>query len=106
MRMVGMRPSFDEPEVFVYEMREGTHLTLKRTDRVATGHASFDLMVDDLHATHERFRSVGLDPSSIESRPAMDHEVFTAREPSGTRYYFLFQSCSRKTGMTIFSVDM
>jgi hypothetical protein len=83
MRAIGMRPIFDGPEVSVYEMRGGTHLILMRRDQVAAGDAPFDLMVDDLHAAHRRFAALGLDPSPIEARPAIDHEVFTVREPAG-----------------------
>lgn len=83
MRMIGMRPIFDGPEISVYEMRGGTHLILMRRDEVTPGDAPFDLMVDDLRGTHERFASLGLEPSPIEARPAIDHEVFTVREPAG-----------------------
>jgi ribosomal protein S18 acetylase RimI-like enzyme len=83
MRLIGMRPIFDGPELSVYEMRGGTHLILMRRDAVPGGDAAFDLMVDDLHATHARLASLGLAPSPIEARPAIDHEVFTVREPSG-----------------------
>ncbi len=52
MRIVGMRPVFDGPEVSVYEMRGGTHLILMRKDVIAAGgDATFDLMVDDLHVS-------------------------------------------------------
>jgi hypothetical protein len=34
-------------------MRGGTHLLLMHEDKVAAGDAAFDLMVDDLHATHQ-----------------------------------------------------
>ncbi len=83
MRVIGMRPVFDGPQVSVYEMRGGTHLILMLKDKVEPGAASFDLMVDDLHATHLRFSSLGLAPSAIETRAAIDHEVFTVREPAG-----------------------
>jgi ribosomal protein S18 acetylase RimI-like enzyme len=82
-RTIGMRPIFKGPDVSVYELRGGTHLILMRKDQVAAGNAPFDLMVDDLRAAHERFRSLGLDPSDIEERPAIDHAVFTVREPAG-----------------------
>jgi hypothetical protein len=83
MRMISMRPIFDGPQTSVYEMRGGTHLILMLAVEPAAGEASFDLMVDDLHATHRRFTSLGLDPSSIEARPAIHHEAFTVREPAG-----------------------
>ena len=83
MRLVGMRPIFDGPEVSVYEMRGGTHLIMMKKEKIVPGEAPFDLMVDDLRATHERFLSLGLAPSPIEARPQIDHEVFTVREPAG-----------------------
>jgi hypothetical protein len=83
MRTIGMRPIFQGPEVSVYELRGGTHLILMLKSEIVGGSAPFELMVDDLRATHQRFASLGLAPSSIEARPAIDHEVFTVREPSG-----------------------
>ena len=83
MRTIGMRPIFDGPQVSVYEMRGGTHLILTLKGTMDAGNASFDLMVDDPHATHQRFTSLGLAQSPIEARLAIDHEVFTVREPAG-----------------------
>ena len=54
MRTIGMRPIFDGSKVSVYEMRGGTHLILLPKDKIVAGDATFDLMVDDLHATHRR----------------------------------------------------
>ena len=83
MRTIGMRPVFEGPEVSVFELRGGTHLLLMSASEGNAGPAPFDLMVDDLHATHARFEALGLAPSPIESRPAIHHELFTVREPSG-----------------------
>jgi hypothetical protein len=83
MRTIGMRSIFDGSEVSVYEMRGGTHLILMLKGKVAGGDAPFDLMVDDLHATHQRFASLGLAPSPIEDRPTVHHKIFTVREPAG-----------------------
>lgn len=96
LRIIGMRPIFDGPEVCVYEMRGGTHLILMRKDSVAAGDAAFDLMVDNLHATHRRFASLGLDPSPIEARPAIGHEVFKVREPAGHVITFFSSHASGK----------
>lgn len=85
MRSIGLRSIFEGPETSVLELRGGTHLILIRTDSVPGGDASFDLMVDDLQATHRRFVALGLAPSSIEARPSIGHEVFTVREPAGHR---------------------
>ncbi len=97
MRTIGMRAIFDGPEVSVYEMRGGTHLLLMRRDEIVAGDASLDLMVDDVHATHERFTSLGLAPSPIEARPAIDHEVFTVREPAGNVIMFFSSHASGKS---------
>ena len=83
MRTVGMVSIFDGPQVSVYELRGGTHLLLMQRDAVVAGEAPFDLMVDDIHAAHTQFTALGLAPSPIEGRPAIDHEVFTLREPAG-----------------------
>jgi len=96
MRVVGMRPVFDGPQVSVYEMRGGTHLILMLKDEITPGDAPFDLMVDDLHATHRRFSSLGLGPSPIEARVAIDHEVFTVREPAGHVITFFSSHASGK----------
>jgi hypothetical protein len=96
MRTIGMRPIFDGPQVSVYEMRGGTHLIMMLKDEVVAGDASFDLMVDDLHETHKRFTSLGLAPSPIEARPAIDHEVFTVRERAGHVISFYSSHASGK----------
>lgn len=96
VRTIGMRPISQGPEVSVYELRGGTHLILMLKSRIAAGTAPFDLMVDDLHATHRRFTSLGLAPSSIEARPAIDHEIFTVREPAGNVITFFSSHVSGK----------
>ena len=96
LRTIGMRPIFDGPEVSVFELRGGTHLLLMRRDAVVAGAASFDLMVDDLRATHRRLEAQGLEPSAIEARPAIDHEVFTVREPAGNVITFFSSHASGK----------
>ena len=96
MTTIGMRTIFEGPDVCVYEMRGGTHLILMRKNTIVPGNAPFDLMVDDLHATHRRFESLGLAPSPIEGRPAIDHEVFTVREPAGHVITFFSSHVSGK----------
>ena len=96
MRTIGMRPIFDGPNVSVYEMRGATHLILLAKETVVAGDASFDLMVDDLDATHRHLASLGLAPSPIEARPAVDHKVFTVREPAGHVITFFSSHASGK----------
>jgi hypothetical protein len=96
LRTIGMRSIFDGPQVSVYEMRGGTHLILMLKDKIVAGDAPFDLMVDDLRESHERYTSLGLAPSPIEARPTIDHEVFTIREPAGHVITFFSSHASGK----------
>jgi hypothetical protein len=96
MRTIGMRTVFEGPDVSVYELRGGTHLILMKKSKITPGNAPFDLMVDDLRATHGFFTSLGLSPSPIEARPAIDHEVFTVREPAGHTITFFSSHVSGK----------
>jgi hypothetical protein len=83
-----MRSVHEGPEVAIFELRGGTHLILLAKEKVTTGDAKFDLMVDDLRATHQRFTALGLAPTPIEAMPAIDHEVFRVREPAGNLITF------------------
>lgn len=83
MRTIGMRPVFEGPKVSIFELRGGTHLILMAKDAVVAGDAAFDLMVEDLHATHRHFTALGLAPTPIEAMPSIDHELFRVREPAG-----------------------
>jgi catechol 2,3-dioxygenase-like lactoylglutathione lyase family enzyme len=82
MRKLGMRPIVQRPEVAVLELRGGTHLVLLANANVTASDARFDLMVEDLNATHKQFVELGLDPTPIE-RISPEHEGFKVREPSG-----------------------
>jgi len=78
-----MRTIFPGPRVAVFELRGGTHLVVIAKEKVAAGAAPFDLMVEDLQATHKEFTSLGLEPSPIETAANMPHELFRVREPAG-----------------------
>jgi hypothetical protein len=82
MRKIGMRPLVLRPEVAVLELRGGTHLVLIARPEIVAGDAPFDLMVEDLRATHQYFLSLGLTPTPIE-RASPEHERFLIREPAG-----------------------
>ena len=81
MLELGMRGIFTGDEVAVLELRGGTHLVLIKTETLGSGLADFDLMVDDLEATHGEFEAKGLAPSAIET--GRIHSSFTIASPSG-----------------------
>jgi catechol 2,3-dioxygenase-like lactoylglutathione lyase family enzyme len=83
MRTIGMRPVHKGSEVAIFELRGGTHLILIAKSEIVPGDAPFDLMVEDLRATHQRFTSLGLAPTPIEAMSPIDHELFRVREPAG-----------------------
>jgi hypothetical protein len=81
MRQIGMRPVDQGDDYAIFELRGGTHLILTQVKQFTPGEADFDLMVDDLEATHRRFVALGLNPSPIE--PGSIHSSFNLREPGG-----------------------
>ena len=83
MRSIGMRPVYQGPVVAIFELRGGTHLVLTAKSEVVPGDAPFDLMVEDLRATHQQFTALGLAPTPIEVMSSIDHELFRVREPAG-----------------------
>jgi len=83
MQTIGMRALHKGSDVAIFELRGGTHLILIAKSEVVPGAAPFDLMVEDLHATHQHFNSLGLAPSPIEAMASIDHELFRVREPAG-----------------------
>ena len=83
MQTIGMRAVHQGPDVAIFELRGGTHLILIPKSDIVPGAAPFDLMVEDLHATHQLFTSLGLAPSPIEALLSIDHEFFRVREPAG-----------------------
>ena len=83
MRTLGMRDIFQSDSIVVLELRGGTHLVLQPTDEaIAPGtKAPFDLMVDEIDASHEEFEKLGLSPSAI--KDGRIHRSFTIADPSG-----------------------
>jgi catechol 2,3-dioxygenase-like lactoylglutathione lyase family enzyme len=81
MAALGMRPIAREEAFAVLELRGGTHLVILPDEQAAGGVAPFDLMVDDIEATHRALTERGLAPSPIQQTPA--HLSFTVKAPSG-----------------------
>lgn len=86
MQLIGMRLIAGDDEFAVLEMRGGTHLVLTSDSESSLIAGGFDLMVDDLDATHERFTQLGLAPGAIER--GRIHDCFELREPGGSLITF------------------
>ena len=86
MQLVGMRLVASDDDFAVLEMRGGTHLVLTSDPESALAKGRFDLMVEDIDATHTRFNELGLDPGEIER--GQIHDSFEVREPGGTTITF------------------
>lgn len=81
MQTIGMRLVAGEDDFAVLEMRGGTHLVVTKDPDSSLIRGRFDLMVDDLDATHAHFKSLGLEPGAIERGNI--HDCFEVTEPGG-----------------------
>jgi len=83
LETAGLRPIVTREELAVLELRGGTHVVVRQAEQpVAAGSvAPFDLMVDDVDATHRDYAAKGFAPSAI-SRGRI-HDSFTVTGPSG-----------------------
>jgi catechol 2,3-dioxygenase-like lactoylglutathione lyase family enzyme len=78
---IGMREVGIFDEVAIFELRGGTHLVVRKDPNPKPGPAGWDLMVDDIAATHADWTSKGLTVTPIEKGPI--HEAFTVTDPDG-----------------------
>ena len=83
LETAGLRPIVQMDDLAVLELRGGTHVVVRQTEpSPAPGtRAPFDLMVDDIDATHHDYAAKGLSPSEI-SRGRI-HDSFTVPGPGG-----------------------
>ncbi len=86
MRDAGMRPVFEEADFALLELRGGTHLAVTSDRDSALLRGDFDLMVEDLDATHARLAELGYAPGEIERGDI--HDSFEVREPGGKLILF------------------
>ena len=82
MEKIGMRRIYREAKFAVLEMRGGTHLIVTKNPDSPLIRDGFDLMVDDLDATHAQFVEWGFRPGDISRGDIHDH--FEVTEPGGT----------------------
>jgi catechol 2,3-dioxygenase-like lactoylglutathione lyase family enzyme len=82
-REIGSREVERNSDVAILELRGGTHVILipGAVPDPDDAELPFDLMVDDIDATHDQWRARGLDPSPIEH--GRTHAAFSVRDPDG-----------------------
>ena len=80
---IGLRTIVSNGDLAVLELRGGTHLVVRQTERLPEPgtRAPFDLMFDDIDATHRIFEERGLSPSPI--RRGRIHDSFEVIGPDG-----------------------
>ncbi|MEM6926325.1 MAG: VOC family protein [Myxococcota bacterium] len=82
---VGVREIMIRGSFAVLELRGGTHIVVREGD--GPSDAPFDLMYDDLDATHRRFAEQGFEVTPIERGRV--HRSFYAVAPEGFRLQVL-----------------
>jgi catechol 2,3-dioxygenase-like lactoylglutathione lyase family enzyme len=78
---IGMREVAILDDVAIFELRGGTHLVVRKDPDANGGPADWDLMVEDIAATHAEWTAKGLNVSAIEKGPI--HEAFILTDPDG-----------------------
>ena len=79
---IGMRSVAVMEQFGALEMRGGTHLAIRcDPEQVAPGPVGWDLMVDDIDATHDKWQAEGLTVTDIVMESP--HRVFEVTDPDG-----------------------
>ena len=83
LETVGLRPIVTLDDLAVLELRGGTHVVVRQAEEPPApgAGAPFDLMVDDVDATHRDYAQKGLSPSPI--RRGRIHDSFDVAGPDG-----------------------
>jgi catechol-2,3-dioxygenase len=96
---LGMRDVFpDASEIAILELRAGTHLIVQESQApvVKSTPAAFDLMVEDIEATHASLEQNGFKPSEL--LRGRIHTTFKVTEPNGHVITYLN---SHNTGLPV-----
>src|SRR5215472_7608724 len=83
LETAGLRPIVTMADLAVLELRGGTHVVVRKAEAPPAPGATapFDLMVDDIDATHADYAGKGLSPTPI-SRGRI-HDSFQVPGPGG-----------------------
>jgi len=82
---VGLRSVYAGDDMAIFELRGGTHLLVFPSDAAPPGVSdpSFDMMVDNLEATHTEWSAKGLTVSAISGGFPGGHTAFNVTDPDG-----------------------
>jgi len=80
-RSLGLREVETNEDIAVLELRGGTHLVLLPGEPQPAGQEPFDLMVDDLDATHANWSERSLPVGQV--RRGRVHDSFQLTDPDG-----------------------
>jgi catechol 2,3-dioxygenase-like lactoylglutathione lyase family enzyme len=79
---IGMRHVLVREDFAVLEMRGGTHLAIRRDpEQIAPGPTGWDLMVEDIDATHDKCQADGILVTDITEEPP--HRSFEVTDADG-----------------------
>jgi catechol 2,3-dioxygenase-like lactoylglutathione lyase family enzyme len=78
---IGMRTVHRGDDIAIFELRGGTHLVVFPDTDATPAAASWDLMVEDVVATHDDWKAKGLTVTDIEHGNI--HDSFTVTDPAG-----------------------
>ena len=78
---LGMREVAIMDEAAIFELRGGTHLVVRADPDAKPGPADWDLMVEDIAATHSNWTDKGLTVSPI--KHGNIHDGFYVTDPDG-----------------------
>lgn len=82
---IGLRSIYDGDDMAIFELRGGTHLLVFPRDAAPPGVSdpSFDMMVDNLEATHAEWVGKGIAVSPIADGYPGGHTAFQVKDPDG-----------------------
>ncbi|MCH9688190.1 MAG: VOC family protein [Deltaproteobacteria bacterium] len=87
LEQIGLRIVVRRDTFAILELRGGTHIVLRQLDGDTDEDVSFDLMVEDLDATAERFSAAGFEITPIQD--GRIHRSFHATAPEHYRIQVL-----------------
>lgn len=80
---IGMRPVAVNDRFAALEMRGGTHLAIHLDPEHVADPVPWDLMVDDIDSTHDKWQAEGLPVTDVVKEPESPHRRFEVIDADG-----------------------